>query len=89
MPLKSELADSGVLRPQDLALLSDVFQKMELDGDTDADRQWRAATLVRLYQSGASTVPQLMAAMGYEVDSSFPASARRDISHGNDADAAK
>ena len=89
MLLKSELANSGVLRPQDLALLSDVFQKMELDGDTDADRQWRAATLVRLYQSGASTVPQLMAAMGYEVDRSFPASAGRDISHGNDADAAK
>jgi hypothetical protein len=75
MPLRSALANAGIFQPQDLALLSDVFSRMALEGDTDADRQWRAATLVRLYQSGATTVPQLTAAMGYEVEGAGPAPA--------------
>lgn len=77
MSLKSAMANAGVFKPQDLTLLSDVFRRMELEGDTDADRQWRAATLVRLYQSGTSTVPQLMAAMGYEAGDTGSAPAER------------
>lgn len=68
MPLKSELQSAGILEPDDMALLQRVFEKTALEGDTDIDRETRAAALVRLFQSGANSEEALLQAMGYPLN---------------------
>jgi hypothetical protein len=65
MTLSSVLAGAGIFRPEEINLLYEVFDEMALEGDTDIDRETRAGSLVRLYQSGKRTRESLLLAMGY------------------------
>lgn len=53
------------LQSTDVAFLRAVFVRMQLEDDTDIDRETRAASLVRLFQSGIRSEVELMAALGY------------------------
>lgn len=65
MPLRTAIAAAGILEPDDMAILTQVFETLALDTDTDIDREARAAALVRLYQSGVTTEEQLLEAAGH------------------------
>lgn len=51
------------LKPDDLALLCRVLDRLELPGDTLVDRDMRAATVVRLFQAGICDEEELFKAM--------------------------
>ena len=53
------------LTPEDLDLLSRVFDAARRSGDTDLDLECRAASLVQLFQSGIRDEAQLLAVFSY------------------------
>lgn len=72
MTQTNELPEASSLHPRDIAMLQRVMSKAALEGDTLIDRDVRAATLVRLFQSGIRTEAGLLAALGY-TDAESPA----------------
>jgi hypothetical protein len=62
MELKREAAP-GVLKPDDVAMLKRVLEKTLPVGSTAAEREFRAAILVNLFNDGKRSEAELVSAM--------------------------
>lgn len=62
MVLKHEVAP-GILKPGDVTMLSQVLEKTLPAGSTEAEREFRAAILVNLFNDGKTTESELVSAM--------------------------
>lgn len=65
MELRAALEDRGIFEPEDIATLRSVFERARLDTDTEIDREARAASLIKLFDSGLRTEEELFAALGH------------------------
>jgi hypothetical protein len=65
MTQTNELHEALSLHPRDITMLQRVMSAAALEGDTSIDREVRAATVIRLFQSGIRTEAGLLAVLGY------------------------
>ena len=56
-------AAGGVIHPEDLRLLDEVFEATAIPNETDEDRETRAAFIVAKFQAGVRDRDELIAAV--------------------------
>ncbi len=60
-PLRDKAMRMGVLKPEELDLLSEVFEETGVPGETPSEREGRATKIIAYYHTGITDKERLIA----------------------------